>query len=144
MPLASMLSHSPTPTPIPAREPWGFPLFRATCMRRSGTSCRGLEREEDLCVCVCVCVPHEPRRKIAAVRASRNPVFCDCSTGDFAPHFFRGGLQRYNRVGSFGGDLINLTTRPHTYILWCLDTCIVRMHLTSRGERISVRKDSSE
>lgn len=44
-----------------------------------------------MCVCVCVCVPHEPRRKIAAVRASRNPVFCDCSTGDFAPHFFRGG-----------------------------------------------------
>lgn len=142
MPLASMLSHSPTPTPIPAREPWGFPLFRATCMRRSGTSCRGLEREEDLCVCVCVCRMNLAGRLPRCVRPGT--LFLRLLHGGFCPPHFSGGLQRYNRVGSFGGDLINLTTRPHTYILWCLDTCIVRMHLTSRGERISVRKDSSE
>lgn len=83
-----------------------------------------------------MCVRHEPRRKIAAVRASRNPVFAIAPRGILPPTFFGGGLQRYNRVGSFGGDLIDLTTRPHMYVLWYLDTCIVHASDFAQGANI--------
>lgn len=61
-------------------------------MRRSGTSCRGLEREEDLCVCVCVCRMNLAGRLPRCVRPG-TLFFAIAPRGILPPTFFGGGYN---------------------------------------------------